>query len=73
MGYTTPEELWVKKEDPALFRNKIMEAIDGTNGIIKPDALKYFDSIVSGKLPFDYTYWRLILFGEWVKKFNVKI
>lgn len=73
MGFTTPEELWVKKENPALFRKKISEAITVTNSIIKPDALNYFDDVVSGKLAFDYTYWRLILFSEWVQKFQVKI
>lgn len=40
-------------------------------GIIKPGVLSYFDSVVSGKVPFDYTYWRIILFSEWMKKFNI--
>jgi asparagine synthase (glutamine-hydrolysing) len=35
MGFSTPEEIWVKKEYPELFRNKISEAIAVTNGIIK--------------------------------------
>jgi asparagine synthase (glutamine-hydrolysing) len=73
MGFTTPEEVWVKKENPGLFRSKISEAIIVTNGIIKLEALRYFDDMVNGKLPFDYTYWRLILFSEWLKRFNVII
>ena len=71
MGFTTAEELWVKRDNPALFRSKISDSIDIADGIIKPGALKYFDDVVDGKLPFDYTYWRLILFGEWIQKFHV--
>jgi asparagine synthase (glutamine-hydrolysing) len=73
MGFITPEKYWVRNENPGLFRSKISEAIAVTNGIIKPEALKYFDYIVSGRLPFDYTYWRIILFSEWIKRFQVII
>ena len=72
-GFITPEELWVKHENPELFREKISEAISVTYGIIKPEALTYFDNVVKGKILFDYTYWRLIVFSEWIKKFDVKI
>ena len=72
-GYLTPEERWVKKDDPALFRKKIEEAIKISKGIIKPKALEYFDKIIAGKIPFDYTYWRLILFSIWLVKFNILI
>ena len=73
MGFITPEEMWVRKENPAVFRKKIEEAVEVTNGIIKPGALRYFDQVVSGGQKFDYTYWRLILFSEWIKKFDIKI
>ncbi len=70
-GYLTPEERWVKKDDPALFRKKIEEAIEISKGIIKKDALEYFDKIVASEIPFDYTYWRLILFSIWLLKFSI--
>jgi asparagine synthase (glutamine-hydrolysing) len=73
MGFTTPEELWVRSENPSYFREKISDAIEITNGIIKPEALKYYDNLVNGSIPFDYTYWRLILFSEWIKKFKVAL
>jgi asparagine synthase (glutamine-hydrolysing) len=73
MGFTTPEEMWVKKERPEFFREKIAEAISVTGGIINNEALKYFDNVVNGKLAFDFTYWRIILFSEWVKKFQVNL
>lgn len=70
-GFITPEERWIKEDATSFFRKKVEEAIDGTMGIIKPGVLSYFDSVVSGKVPFDYTYWRIILFSEWMKKFNI--
>ena len=73
MGYTTPEENWVKHEKPDYFRQKIAESIDISHGIIKDSALIYFDRVVDGTSPFDYTYWRIILFAEWINKFNIKI
>ncbi len=73
MGFSTPEELWVKKENPGYFRGKISEAIEVTNGIIKPEALRYFDRVVNDEVPFDYTYWRLILFSEWIQRFRINL
>lgn len=70
-GFITPEERWIKEDATSFFRKKVEEAVDGTMGIIKPGVLSYFDSVVSGKVPFDYTYWRIILFSEWMKKFNI--
>lgn len=71
-GFITPEERWVKEDDPELFRLKLKEAIEISNGIIKPNALLYFDKVVAGKVPFDYTYWRLIQFAEWMQLFDIK-
>jgi asparagine synthase (glutamine-hydrolysing) len=71
-GYLTPEERWVKEDDPNLFRLKLKEAIEISDGIIKPDALRFFDDVVTGKVPFDYTYWRLIQFAEWMSVFGLK-
>lgn len=72
-GFITPEERWVKENYTGVIREQLAEAIKYSDGIIKPDALDYFDKVVKGDLPFDYTYWRLILFSEWLKCFNIKV
>ena len=72
-GFLTPEERWVKEDNPKLFRDKIEDAIQITDRIIKPEALKYYDKLSAGTIPFDYAYWHLILFSEWIKRFNVKL
>lgn len=72
MGFATPEEVWVKHGKTKMFRDKIEEAVETTGGIIRPIAIKYFDNVADGKIQFDYTYWRIILFNEWIRKFGVK-
>lgn len=72
IGFVTSEEKWVRKQMTAAFRKLLQEAIDHSKGILKPDALVYFDKVVDGTVAFNYTYWRLIAFGIWMKTFNVQ-
>jgi asparagine synthase (glutamine-hydrolysing) len=72
-GFITPEERWVKVDNPNLFREKLIEAIEISKGIINPVAITYYDKMILGEIPFDYTYWRLILFGEWINCFNIRL
>jgi asparagine synthase (glutamine-hydrolysing) len=71
-GFITPEEHWVKIENPELFRKLLENSIKYSNGLINENFLDYFDKVVNGKLAFDYTYWRYIQFGYWMKSFDVK-
>lgn len=73
IGFVTAEEKWVKETHTAEFRQMLEKAVKNSKGIIKPDALDYFDNICAGKLPFDYTYWRLISFGIWMEVFMVEL
>ena len=72
-GFITPEEDWVRFKNTADFRELLIQSIKNSHGIIKIEALSYFDAIVEGKIPFDYTYWRLILFGIWIKEFKIEL
>jgi asparagine synthase (glutamine-hydrolysing) len=73
IGFATSEEKWVRQQMTAEFRQLLQDSINNSKGIIKPSALTYFDGVVSGTIPFSYTYWRLIAFGAWMKIFNVQI
>lgn len=72
IGFVTSEEKWMRQQMTGQFRQLLEESIQNSKGIIKPEALAYFDEIVKGTIPFNYTYWRLIAFGVWMKKFNVQ-
>ena len=71
-GFISPEERWLKEDYTSEYRELMKEAIQNSNGLIKPSALQFFDDVVSEKIPFDYTYWRILLFARWLKLFNVK-
>ena len=73
MGYVAPDERWVKEEYTDTFRGLLKQSISYSQGIIKPEALDYFEDIVAGKEKFNFSYWRLIMFGHWMKKFNVNL
>ena len=73
MGYIAPEERWVKTEYTQTFKELLAESIKYSQGIIKPEAMDYFEDIISGKEKFNYSYWRLIMFGHWMKVFKISI
>jgi asparagine synthase (glutamine-hydrolysing) len=73
LGFVTPEEVWVRETGTDLFRYKITQAIDSLDGIIKPQAIEFFDEIVSGKKHFNFAIWRILNFAEWVDVFDVEL
>jgi asparagine synthase (glutamine-hydrolysing) len=73
-GFITPEEKWFKKEFRDEFLDMFRENVRFADGIInEKEAEKYLTNVQQGKLSFDYTYWRIILFCTWMKVFDVKI
>ncbi|MBC7606940.1 MAG: asparagine synthase (glutamine-hydrolyzing) [Burkholderiales bacterium] len=73
-GFITPEELWFKKDYSEQFI-ALFEKYNGyTHGILREkEVLYYFNQVMAGKAAFDYTYWRLISLGMWMKVFNVDV
>lgn len=72
MAFVTPEEIWVK-ENPDFFLSEIQETLKLTNGFIKADTIQYFKKVISGQKKFDFTLFRFISFGRWLKLFKVSI
>ena len=71
-GFINSEQLWVKEVDPEFFRTKLEIALDRIGDRIhKKGMLKDFDLMVLGKRPFDYQFWRIIIFGEWMSVFGI--
>ena len=73
LGFVTPEEVWVKNVAPDIFIGKIKKAIEISGGVIKEDALKITEDIISGKKSFDFLIWRIISFSDWLESFNVDL
>ncbi|MCB1135578.1 MAG: asparagine synthase (glutamine-hydrolyzing) [Chlamydiia bacterium] len=73
LGFATPEEVWVQKEQPELFKREVRRSIELAKGILTPKALDLADAVIDGRRPFDFVLWRMIVFGRWMKRFNVQL
>jgi asparagine synthase (glutamine-hydrolysing) len=74
MGFISPEESWFKKDFPSEFLKLYDDNIDFAKGVInKNEGRKYLIEMQEGKIPFDYSYWRIISFSIWMKIFNVEL
>lgn len=71
LGFATPEQVWIQKEQPRLFRLAIREAFSTAKGIFSEQALQEADQIILGKRPFSYLPWKMISFGNWMERFSV--
>lgn len=72
MGFVTPEEVWMREQAPDQFRRAMRDAIDVSGGIITPAALSMLEDVIAGRTPFSFTAWRLVSFGAWMQRFDVR-
>ena len=73
LAFATPEEEWVRNQHPTLFHQLVHESFDASQGILNKKALQTAEDIISGRIPFNFLLWRLIIFGKWMKRFSVSI
>jgi asparagine synthase (glutamine-hydrolysing) len=73
LGFATPEEAWLRKENPALFRAALREAIDVSGGILRPEMGSLLERMIAGGEPFSFLIWRCISFGAWLRTCEVGI
>lgn len=71
LGFATPEEVWIRNNSDK-FRQKLLESIEYSDGILNEKSLLYFENVINKRIPFTFTIWRMINFGIWMKEFNVK-
>ena len=69
MGFVTPQEVWMKSHSN--FFKPLYDQIDEiTNGFIDTHKLSYEDFLNTFG---DKLLWKVIIFSQWVKRFNVTI
>ena len=72
LGFVTPEEIWLRQEQPAQFRAATERAIEASGGLLRGDATRrLLGDVISGERRFTFTPWRIICFGEWISLFGV--
>jgi len=72
LGFVTPEEVWVREEQPEQFRQAVARAVEQSHGLLNSSALLLTDKIISVHCPFSFLPWRFISFGAWLEAFRVK-
>ena len=73
-GFITPEELWFKEQYKSEFLDMFDNYVSNSKGIINIEkAREFLLKVQEGRIRFDYTYWRIILFCVWMKVFNVEL
>jgi len=73
-GFITPEERWFTQDFVKEFDTMFRDNVRYSQGIINQEkAQEYFNNVRLKKIPFDYTYWRIILFCIWMKVFKVQL
>ena len=73
MGFATPEEVWVREQNPEWFRKAAATAIEQAQGIINPAFKTIAEEIINGRRRFSFLLWRIICFGRWMERYNVRI
>jgi asparagine synthase (glutamine-hydrolysing) len=71
MGYVAPEERWLKEEYVNEFKTLLANSIIYSKGIIHPSIMSYYQEMIDNKTPFNFSIWRFIVFGYWMKKFEI--
>ena len=73
LGFVTPEDQWIN-ENPEIYRMELEKATEALAPLLdKNKVMRWYDSI-SGKVErMDYTAFRIICAGRWVKIFNLEV
>jgi len=72
MGFATPEEVWLREQEPEVFRKALRDAVEISQGIIRESVLARLDEMIVGTRPFSFLPWRLINFGAWMKVYGLQ-
>ena len=73
VGFATPEQLWITRDDPERFRALAFSALKTAGHIFTPAARQRVDDLIAGRRRFDNSLWRIISFGAWLQRFDVAV
>lgn len=66
MGFVTPEEVWLKGEGKDWFTDGVEQTLRLLPSMFNATKVRTFCAdIIEGKIPFDFTIWRILSFGKW--------
>lgn len=72
MGFVTPEEQWIRDSHRPLFHAMLKSATETLPAWLIPARIEsHFQAIANGSRPFDWSIWRIINAGRWIKRFQI--
>lgn len=73
LGFVTPEDQWIN-DNPEIYRKELEAAAQYLEPLLsKVKVLDWYDSIAGNVERMDYTAFRIICAGKWVKVFNLTV
>lgn len=73
MGFVTPEEIWIRNNSE-LFKTELKKACENLKELIDGEVLlRWYDTVISGDEPINFTIWRVISLSRWMDTFHVKL
>jgi asparagine synthase (glutamine-hydrolysing) len=73
IGFATAEQQWLRRERPDDFSAAMRDAVEASQGVLRPAALALLDEVIAGRRPFSFLPWRMISFGAWMRRFDVRL
>jgi len=73
MGFVTPEEIWVCRDNPEEFKDMLKYAIESSKGILNEEAFEMGSAMIDGDIPYNTRFWRMVCFGLWMSRFKVRV
>ncbi len=72
LGFATPEESWIRRQEPKAFEQLVDQAIEASNGILAPNETRTeVRALLSGEKKFTFQLWRFACFGAWLNRFSL--
>ena len=73
LGFVTPEDQWIN-DNPEIYRKELEAAAQYLEPLVsKEKVLDWYDSIAGSVERMDYTAFRIICAGKWIKIFNLTV
>lgn len=72
MGFVTPENVWLREHHNWVLK-ELKETVGRSHRIVNDNAITMYLNTFNSNKSFDFTIWRIIAFGRWLKIFDVTI
>jgi asparagine synthase (glutamine-hydrolysing) len=74
LGFTTPEQIWFRGPLKNLMVDGVEATLSRFPGLLNDDGTRALSTdMLEGRIPVDFSLWRIVNLGMWAKCFNVSL